>query len=74
VGSGGGLKPVSVTLPRSFLCGGPHWSVTVSCLGSRGEALARDAAAGAAAVEAYLHASAMRMVLSYRAQVAPGSN
>jgi DNA-binding FadR family transcriptional regulator len=36
--------------------------------------LARDAAAGAAAVEAYLQASATRMVLSYRAQVAPGSN
>ena len=36
--------------------------------------LARDAAAGAAAVEAYLQASATRMVLSYSAQVAPGSN
>jgi GntR family transcriptional regulator, transcriptional repressor for pyruvate dehydrogenase complex len=35
---------------------------------------ARDATAAAAAVEAYLHASALRMVLSYRANVTPGSN
>jgi GntR family transcriptional repressor for pyruvate dehydrogenase complex len=36
--------------------------------------LAGDASAAAAAVEAYLQASALRMVRAYRAHVAPGSN
>ena len=36
--------------------------------------LARDATTAAAAVEEYLHGSALRMVRSYRAHVAPDSN